>query len=413
MLPAAPPRRFLFLQGPISDFFPEIAAGLRALGHSTRRINLCLGDRLFWRGPGAADYRGRAEDWPAFVASFMRREHITDLVLLGEQRPYHRAAIEQAKAQGVQVAVVDYGYIRPDWLILERDGLGAGSRFPREPAAILEMARDLPPIDFTQHYGDSFPSQARGDMLYHLASLLPWPFRHYQRFSLHHPVPNYLSTGAQLLARRRETRLAAETLDKLAGKPLYLFAMQMETDFSLRAYSPFADMDSAIAVAVGSFARGAPPEAQLLVKVHPLDPCLKNWRRRLRRIAAAAGVEGRVHYLGGALHMDHAINASRGVVTVNSTLAIRALALGKPVRALGPAIYDIPGLVWRGPPDGFWQQAAGPDPVLADAFMRAIAACLQIRGVAFARPGLDVAVRHAVRRLHLNALNVPLAEVLA
>src|SRR5690242_1472235 len=100
---SAPPqrRRFLFLQGPISPFFAEVGAGLRALGHAVHRINLCLGDRLFWRGPGAVDYRGRAEDWPGFVAGFLDRHGITDLVLLGEQRPYHRAAIAAAKARGI------------------------------------------------------------------------------------------------------------------------------------------------------------------------------------------------------------------------------------------------------------------------------------------------------------------------
>ena len=93
------PRRFLFLQGPISPFFPEVAAGLRALGHAAHRVNLCLGDKLFWRGPGAADYRGRAGDWPAFVGAFLDRHGISDLVLLGEQRPLHRAAIAEARAR--------------------------------------------------------------------------------------------------------------------------------------------------------------------------------------------------------------------------------------------------------------------------------------------------------------------------
>ena len=69
LLPPAPPRRFLFLQGPISPFFAELAAGLRALGHRTRRINLCLGDRLFWQGGEATDYRGRARG----LAGFRRR----------------------------------------------------------------------------------------------------------------------------------------------------------------------------------------------------------------------------------------------------------------------------------------------------------------------------------------------------
>ena len=65
------PRSFLFLQGPISPFFREVAAGLRALGHDARRINLCLGDKLSWRGPGAVDFLGRAEEWPAFVGAFL------------------------------------------------------------------------------------------------------------------------------------------------------------------------------------------------------------------------------------------------------------------------------------------------------------------------------------------------------
>src|SRR5918997_5947822 len=146
-MPTTPRRRFLFLQGPISPFFAEVAAGLRALGHAAHRINLCLGDRLFWRGPGAVDYRGRAGDWPAFVGAFLDRHGISDLVLLGEQRPLHRAAIAEARARGVSVAVTDLGYLRPDWVALERDGMGAESRFPREPAAIRALAARCPEHD--------------------------------------------------------------------------------------------------------------------------------------------------------------------------------------------------------------------------------------------------------------------------
>ena len=211
-----PPRRFLFLQGPISPFFSEVAAGLRALGHAAHRINLCLGDRLFWRGPGAVDFRGRAEDWPAFVGAFLDRHAITDLVLLGEQRPLHRAAIAEARGRGVAVAVTDFGYLRPDWVVLERDGMGAESRFPRDPAAIRALAARCPEPDLRPRFADDFAAQARWDMRYHLASLAPWPFRHYRRFLLHHPVPAYLGTGWRLLpprggdaARRRPRRRAA------------------------------------------------------------------------------------------------------------------------------------------------------------------------------------------------------------
>ena len=408
-----PPRRsFLFLQGPISPFFSEVAAGLRELGHAAHRINLCLGDKLFWHGPGAVDYRGGAEGWPAFVGAFLDRHGITDLVLLGEQRPLHRAAIAEARARGVAVAVTDFGYLRPDWIVLERDGLGAESRFPRDSEAIRTLAARCPEPDLRPRYADDFAAQARWDVRYHLASLAPWPFRHHRSFLLHHPVPAYLGTGWRLLRRAAETRRDAALVAGLRarGVPLFLFAMQMETDYSVRAYSRFPDNDTAIAEAVGSFARAAPPEARLLVKLHPLDPGLKRWRSRIGRIAAAAGAAPRVHALTGALPADEAILACRGVATINSTLGLRSIQLGRATRVLGEAIYDVPGLVWRGGADAFWTEAPPPDAALAAAFTRAIAGCLHLRGVFYARPGLDAAVAGAVRRLHLGALNGPWPE---
>ncbi|MBL6459331.1 capsular biosynthesis protein [Belnapia sp. T6] len=403
-------RRFLFLQGPISPFFAEVAAGLRALGHGCWRINLCLGDRLFWRGPGAVDYRGRLGDWPAFVDAFYARHGITDLVLLGEQRPYHKAAIAAARARGIAVTVTDFGYLRPDWVVLERDGMGAESRFPRDPAAIRALAALCPPPDLAEHHRDSFATQARWDVLFHLASLLPWPFPHYESFLLHPPIPAYLGTALRLVLRRRETRRAAEVLAAAAagGGPLFLFAMQMETDYSIRAYSRFPDMDSAIAETVASFARHAPPEARLLVKVHPLDPGLKAWARRVRRIATAHGVAGRVDYMGGALPMEPAIAACRGVVTVNSTVGVKSILMGRATLPLGEAIYAAPGIAWGGGLDRFWIEAPPPDPDLAADFIRAVAACLHVRGCYYTRPGLDVAVAGTVRRLHLDLLNAPL-----
>ncbi|MBK1662394.1 capsular polysaccharide export protein, LipB/KpsS family [Paracraurococcus ruber] len=413
-LPPAPPRRFLFLQGPISPFFREVAAGLRALGHATRRINLSLGDRLFWDGSFATDYTGTPADWPGFVAHYLEREAITDLLLLGEQRPYHRAAIAAARSRGIAVTVTDYGYLRPDWIVLERDGMGAESRFPRDPAAIRALAEGLPVPDLRPRYAADFARQARWDMAAHLAALLPFPFRHYESYLLHHPVPAYLGTGLRLLRRRRDTAEAARRLAALAGqRPLFLFAMQMENDFSIRAYSAFPDNDAALRAALQSFARGAPPGAQFLAKVHPLDPGLKRWGARLARLAAEAGVAGRAHLLDGALPAEAAILASHGVVTINSTLAVEAIALGRPVLALGRAIYQVPGLAWQGPPDRFWQDAPPPDAALADAFLRGIAACLHVRGRFYGRPGLDVAVAGAVRRLHMGLVNAPLPAVTA
>jgi capsular polysaccharide export protein len=406
--PPALRRCFLFLQGPISPFFAEVAAGLAARGHEIHRINLCLGDRLCWRrGPGrVTDYRGHPEDWPVFVSTYLDRHRVTDIVLLGEQRAYHRAAIAAAGPRGIAVTVTDFGYFRPDWITLERDGMGGDSRFPRDPEAIRALARALPPADLQERLSDDFARQARWDVAYHLASLLPLPFPHYRSHQLHHPVATYAGIGLRLLRRGAEHAEGARALAMAAPHPYWVFAMQMETDFSVRAYSSYRDMDTPVAETVRSFARHAPADGRLIVKVHPLDPCLKRWGRRVHAIADAAGVALRVH-LAHHGPLDDMLRGARGLVTVNSTVGVRALTLGCPAVALGRAVWDVPGLTYQGPLDRFWSEAEPPEPSLRDAFLGALQGTTQLRGVFYAPEGRAAAVEAAVARLDEGRVGVP------
>ncbi|NTV96354.1 MAG: capsular biosynthesis protein [Thiobacillus sp.] len=405
-----PRRAFLFLQGPSSPFFARIAAGLEARGHVTYRINLCVGDQLFWRRPGAINYRGRLAGWPAYIAGFLDRHGITDLVLLGEQRDHHKLAIAAARARGIRVAVTDFGYLRPDWIILERDGMSAHSRFPRDPATILELAATCPKAALERLYEDSFWGMALSEMAYHLTSHFLWfLFPHYRSFKVENPLLAYLGTGWRMLTGRGRTRRSAAVLAGLATDraPYYLFPLQMENDFQIRAYSPYPDMATPIAEVIASFAGHADPACHLLVKVHPWDPGLRNWRRLVERLASAHGVAGRVHYLdGGSLYAM--IRRSRGMVTVNSTSGLQALAMDAPVTVLGEAVYDVPGLTFQGSLDDFWHQAVAPDQRLRDAYLDAMAACIQVRGVFYREPGLGAAVNEAVTRLDRDCLNRPL-----
>jgi capsular polysaccharide export protein len=405
------PRRFLFLQGPITPFFTEVGARLRALGHGVHRINLCLGDKLSWRGPGAVDFTARPEEWPAFIARFLDEHAVTDILVLGEQRYYHREAITAAKARGIAVIATDFGYLRPDWITFEFDGLGRDSRFPRDPATILALAETLPPPDLAVRHKDSFFTQAVWDVAYHVTSLIPGFFRHYRSHQLYHPFQVYAGTLLRIVTRSRANRRADAIISALKreGGPLFLMAMQMETDFSVRAYSQYGDLDTAIEEVTRSFAANASPDARLLFKVHPLDPAVKNWRRRVTRIAERAGVADRVHYLGGG-NLGDITESVQGVITINSTVGLRAIVDRLPTHALGEALYKIPGLVHGGPLDRFWTDGRPPNPELREAFLRGIAYCLHIRGVYYNRPGLDAAVEAAAHRLHHGLINEPLVE---
>lgn len=405
-----PARSFLFLQGPISPFFSKIAHALVDKGHQAHGINLSIGDQLFWRGPNARNYRGRLRDWPTYIEAFMDRHGVTDLVLLGEQREYHKIAIQAARQRGIRVTVTDFGYLRPDWITLEKDGMSAHSLFPRDPEAILALAAECPRADFSRKYQDSFWTMAIWDMAYHFANyFLWWLFPHYETHKRENPILVYLGTGLRLFLSRWKNPAAAARLGALnaASTPYFIFPLQMENDFQIRAYSPYPDMSTPIGEVLRSFARHAPADTHLLVKVHPWDPGLKNWGKLVNGLARSSGAGDRIHYVDGG-SLDEMCRTARGMVTINSTSGLSALRLDCPVLTLGEAIYDVPGLTYQGTLDTFWTQAQRSDPTLRDAFLNAMAATIQVRGVFYNQPGLDAGVAEATHRLHEERINAPL-----
>src|SRR5712692_5642020 len=198
------PRSLLFLQGPISSFFDRLGRALIARGHRVHRVNLHFGDQLFWRLP-ATDFRGHFADWRGFVAGMLDRYQITDLVLHGDRRPYHIVAAEEARARGIAVIVTDLGYVRPDWITLEYDGMTTYSRFPRDPAAIRALAAELPEPAQGPRFHTPFCLIASRDVAYNLGLVLGRPFfPHYRYHSIVHPFAEY----AGWLWSRAKRRLA-------------------------------------------------------------------------------------------------------------------------------------------------------------------------------------------------------------
>jgi capsular polysaccharide export protein len=403
--PDQPKQVFLFLQGPASPFFAEMANLLEARGHTALRINLSFGDWLFWRRGGATNFRGRRPGWPSFIAEYLDSQGVTDIVLIGEHRFYHKVAISAARARGIRVFVTDFGYLRPDWVTFEQDGMSGDSRFPRDPDAILALARTAPPFDPSVKYRDSFLLQALWDIAYHSSiTVMRWLYPGYRSHQVTHPFLVYLGTGVHLL----KSRLLSPSVDRRvvalrnAGLPYWVFPLQLESDFQLREYSPYQNMKTPLEEVIRSFAANAPANGHLLVKLHPMDPLMRNWPRMVRRAAQRYGIGDRVHFLDGGM-LALALERTRGVVTVNSTTGLWALRVGLPTITLGTAVFDVPGLTFQGPLDRFWLEGRPPDPVLLDAFIRALVQEAQVRGVLFGRPGLDLAIRGSAERMERAA----------
>ncbi|SER92159.1 capsular biosynthesis protein [Rhizobium sp. NFR03] len=402
-------RVFLFLEGPSSHLFMKIADRLEAKGHACLRVNLNIGDRIFWRRHGGYSFRGHSEAWASWIGDFLTRHRVTDLVLLGEERPYHRVATEAAKQRSIDIYVIEMGYLRPDWLTLERDGMSTNSHFPDDPDHILRAARDLPEPDWTRRYAQTFLAEAAYDLLYNLPNAFLWfLYPHYRRHALYHPLVEYGGWILRLIREKKRLREALATISALARGhgPLFIFPLQLQTDFQLRAHSPYHDQQQAIDEVMTSFARFATPDARLVVKIHPLDNGLVDWAGTVERKAAALELGSRVSFLDGG-DLAALIGLSMGIVTVNSTVGLHALQQRKPVKVLGVAMFDIDRLTDQQPLDAFWRAPRLPDADVCTAFFRLVAAAIQVRGNFYSKAGTDAGADAIAARLHARDVNEP------
>ncbi|HEY3912717.1 MAG TPA: capsular biosynthesis protein [Stellaceae bacterium] len=397
-----PGRGFLFLQGMATRFFERLGQALLARGHAVHRVNFNAGDRMFWRLSGAVDFRGREHEWPEFLDRLVIDNAISDIILFGDCRPLHRAAIRVAERRAMRVHVVEEGYIRPDWVTFEEGGVNGYSALPRDPDWYRERARGLPEWERPPSVPGRFRRRAYEDVLYNLSSMAGmWRFPHYKTHRPYHQLIEYAGWLRRLALMRRSERRAAEAIETLPDDPIFFFPLQLDCDYQMRVHSPFRAMHLAIDYVLASFARHAPQDSRLLVKLHPFDSGLVDWAGMVGHIAVEQMVAERVTVLDGG-DLTKVLARSRAVITVNSTVGAQGLANGLPVIALGKAVYDIPGLTFQGELDDFWHLATPPDAELFDAFRRVLTARCLLPGSFFNEAGLRLAVEAAVERLEAS-----------
>jgi capsular polysaccharide export protein len=394
-------RAFVLLQGPPGPLFRSLGQCLTEQGYPVYRINLSGGDQYDW--PDAShEFRGRYSDWPVFFDKFLREHRITDLILFGDCRPHHVSARGMASLRGVRTHVLEEGYLRPDWMTFEPEGVNARSTLSRDKDWFLKEARRLPPEPELPPITAAFRRRAR-DSYWHYHHVLNGRFRY----------PHYRSHRSSILLEgfgwlwkfRREPireRQAQQVLSTLQGRSYFLLPLQLSADYQIRAHSPFPDMQSAAKYVFESFAAHAFPDNHLLVKGHPMDSSFFNWRRFVKREGRRLGIESRLHYLDGG-NLDAMVGASRGLVCVNSTSATLALARSVPVCTLGDAIYDIAGLTHQNHLDDFWTEPTPPEPGVYEAFRRVLVHRCLVRGGLASESAVAALIASMMERLDQSA----------
>lgn len=396
----------LFLQGPVGAFFRTLRGKFRENGYEVLKVNFNGGDWIFDHGRDTINFRGPIARWTRWLEILIQRSRPTVMILFGDCRPYHRAAIEVAGRAGVPIWCLEEGYSRPHFVTCEPGGNNACSPLRRGMDPGEEEAEPPgPPARFVQ--GNSFRSMAANAMIYFSARALTLPLfrKNVQHRNRHIAIEAFLWSRClyRKIASYHENSSFLQNLVENSDGKYFVVALQVHDDLQLLCHGRGWTMERLITEVIQSFAQHASAQSGLVFKVHPMDRGHRSYRTFVAAIAATAGCANRVHVVDdGSIGLM--IRHSQGVVTVNSTAGLSALNHCKPLLVLGDALYLMPGLAIRadeaGAMDRFWQGAPLPDRRRINAFLRRMHRESLINGNFYLRDGREQTCDLIFNRIH-------------
>ncbi|MFX1739946.1 capsular biosynthesis protein [Paraburkholderia sp. A1RI_3L] len=385
--------RVLLLQGPVGPFFRRLSRRLKEAGaHSVCKINFNAGDWLFFPA-GSVNYTGSPSDWPTFLDTLLQRRQIDAVFLFGDCRAYHATAARLARSRSIEVWVFEEGYVRPDFVTMERDGTNGHSQIPRN-ASFYQSLPDQPDVP-EQQVGNVFVWLALWGALYFLAGSLGAVFfpqyRHHRRLSLLEGFV-WLRAGWRKLLYAVCERDVTRQLTQTMSRGFFLVSLQTATDSQIHVHSRYGSIGEFIREVIASFADHCAPSFVLVFKHHPLDRGHNDYGQFIRQLCREYGVVGRVLYIHDQ-HLPTLLVHAAGLVVVNSTVGLSGVHHGLAVKALGEPVYGIVGLVFQGDLDAFWREAHTfrPDMALYRRFRRWLIDHTQLNGSFYAgnvEPGM-------------------------
>lgn len=374
-------KRVLLLQGPLGPFFARFAAFLTAQGATVEKVNFNGGDWLFY--PDAEHvFRAPMAEWPRYLEELLRRERYDLVFLFGDCRPIHRVAREVAARCGVEVGVFEEGYLRPNYVTLERGGVNAHSPLSRDPEHY--RARGVGEVPAASAVGCAFWRMAFWAFSYYLSAIVLRPFfphyEHHRPLGAGEAIPWLKSVVRKHLYARREAGIEERLVREHADR-YFLVPLQVHNDAQVTVHSNYGAVEPFVREVITSFAAHAPSGTLLVLKHHPLDRAYNDYTAIIRALASSAGVAERVHYIHDQ-HLPTLLEHARGAVVINSTVGLQALDHRTPLKVCGRALYDLRGLTFQGSLDSFWGAAQGfaIDEALFVAFKRALVLDSQLGG---------------------------------
>lgn len=380
-------KNILLLQGPMGRFFNILDHKFMRHGANTFRIGLNAGDEFFADAKHFTPFRGRIEEWESFIKDYFKVHSIDMIFVFGDCRFYQANAIKIAKKLKIKIFVFEEGYIRPDFVTLEENGVNDNSSLPRNRAFYdaLEYHDKMECNNKNIHrIGTSYKEMALQAIAYYIVGnlyFLKYPhYHHHRTFSslleAFYGVRNFIRKN---IYKFKEFN-AITPYKRELSKKYYFVALQTFEDFQILHHSDYASIEEFIEEVIVSFAKYAPKDTYLVIKHHPMDRGKKNYTAFVKQKSRDNNCEGRVKSVHD-LHLPTLLKNAIGTITINSTVGISSLYHQTPTLCLGRSFYDIEGLTSKGVAiDDFWKNYKSVDGELFNKFRCYLIQTTQVNG---------------------------------
>ena len=360
----------LLLQGPVGPFFSKLARFLRQRGSKTHKINFNPGDEHFYDSTESNThlYDFTLEYWPQYLERYIVQNQIEAVFLFGDCRPIHLPAKEICKQYGIDLWVFEEGYFRPHFFTMEYFGVNANSRiFKTQTEFLIDCGSEI------------INSQNDGEITHYDLShlyitghaIIYWLFNVLQPFKCanydHHRELNFV------IAYRWIKNFCAHWFYKIKDRSkikkllqhqpsernnYFIFPLQVHDDAQMVYHSDFKSVEDAIEMVITSFYKYLSLHkhlaTKLIIKHHPMDRGHKNYSEFIKNLSKTLDIKDHIYYLH-ELDLDFILPSCKGCITVNSTLGLKALSLGVPVKNLGRSFYDKNQLTSQKSLQQFWK----------------------------------------------------------
>lgn len=381
-------KKVLLLQGPMGNFFTQLADWLRQQGVECYKLNFNGGDWFYYHSrENIYHFRGRASEFEAWLEPFVKQHQFDSMVCFGDCRKYHRIANRIALRLGIKFFAFEEGYIRPNYITFEQYGVNFFSNFATH-LKTLRLSEKACPIDAFETVDNSYKKMLCSAFFYYLmwtCAFIFYPHYHHHRGMS--PLKELYYCLISALRRlfnafTEEKRFYSFVMQR--KKKYFVFPLQVHNDFQLRVHSDLKKMELYIEQVIQSFSQYANVEHHLVLKHHPMDRGYRHYKSLIEKCAQRYQVTGRIHYFCD-IHLPTLLKQSLGVVTVNSTTGIQSLSHGIPVKVLGRALYNLPRLTCQSALSEFWQEPGGVDKVYFSHFRHELIEFAQLNGAYYGR----------------------------